>query len=202
VRGSDPPAVDHGALATALGTGSLYARVMGDTWFRLAAPIRDLHSTASGTRAHGCLRVEHGHHRLARIIARTFPLPPPGVATRTELSVRALDDGERWQRAFGATRVDTHQSSNGIDLVERYGALEFRFRLHASEGRLVYRQREAALRLFAFRLRLPGYLAPHIEASEEAVAPRRVKIAVSITIPTIGVLIAYDGTIDVAETVA
>ena len=201
MRVSHPPA-DGGPLATIWVTGRLYARVMGDTWFQLGEPIRELHSTRSPMRACGCLRVEHGHHRLARIIARAFRLPPPGAATRTELSVVTLDDGERWQRAFGATRVDTHQSSNGLDLVERYGALEFRFRLHASAGRLVYRQREAAVRLFAFRLRLPGRLAPHIEASEEAVAPRRVKIAVSITIPRIGVLIAYDGIIDVAETVA
>lgn len=191
--------MDPGALAVAVATGSLYARVMGDAWFTLAAPIRDLHSAAAATHASGRLRIEHGHGLLARIIARAIRLPDPGAEVHTELSVTTVDDGERWDRAFGATRIDTHQFSDGVDLVERYGALEFRFRLHAADGCLVYRQREAALRLSTLGLRLPGYLAPHIDASEVAVSPGRVKITVNVTLPMIGLLIAYEGAIDVAE---
>ena len=39
----------------------------------------------------------------------------------------------------------------------------------------VYLQREAAVRIGTRRLRLPGHLAPHVEASEDAVAPARVE---------------------------
>lgn len=183
-------------------TDSLYARVTGDAWFHLAAPVRALHSPGAATRARGFLRVAHGPHRLTRIIARLFRLPAPAAATPTDLSIAVLDDGEQWQRAFGSTLVETHQFSDGLDLVERYSVLEFRFRLEASDRRLSYHQREAALRFLMFGLRLPGSLAPRIEAHEEAVAPGRVKIAVTVTLPIVGLLIAYDGIIDVAETVA
>jgi hypothetical protein len=191
--------MDRGAVATLPGTRSLYERVMGDAWFHLAAPIRELHTTRPETRAHGRLRLEHGAGRMVGFIARTLQLPRPGVGIDTRLFVTTVEKCEHWRRAFGRVLVETHQSSCDGDLVERYGVLEFRFGLHAFDERLVYRQREARLRLLSLRLRLPRYVAPQIEAREEAIAPGRVKIAVSVTLPGLGLLIAYDGTIAVGE---
>ena len=202
MRAAQSPAMERGPLTTIAGARPLYARIMGDTWFLLAEPVRALHTTHATTRARGFLRIEHGGHQLARVIVRAFRLPPASAATRTELAVIAHEDGERWERTFGGTRVGTCQSSDGSALVERYGALEFRFHLHESAGRLVYLQREAAVRIGPLRLRLPGHLAPHVEASEHAVAPARVSVSVRITILGVGLLIAYDGVVDIAEACA
>ena len=196
----DGRAADNAAAMTGV-IEPLYARAMGDAWFQLADPIRALHSTHATTRARGRLRVEHGPHRLCRILAGSVRLPKPAAATPTELIVAGDHRGERWQRVFGARRFETWQyQSSPSEVSERYGCLEFRFRLCASGGRLLYVQREAALRFVTRRLRLPRCLAPHIEACEEAAGPGRVSVAVSVTLPGVGVLIAYDGIIDVTET--
>ena len=198
MRAAQPQEMERGPLTPTAGAHLLYARVMGDAWFLLAEPIRALHTNQASTCARGSLRIERGRHPLARIIACAFRLPSAAAATRTELAVTAHEDRERWERTFGGRRVETWQSSNRSELVERYGVLEFCFRLHACSGRLVYVQRQAAMRIGPLRVRLPGHLAPHVEASEHAVAPARVNISVRISISGIGLLIAYDGVVDVA----
>lgn len=181
-------------------TVPLYARVMGDSWSQIAEPVRGVHATHSITRAHGCVRIEHGRHHLARVLARMLRLPRPSAAAETELIVTARDGGEEWQRTFNGRRLETRQYEwNESELAERYGILEFRFRLDASGGGLLYVQREAALLFGVGRLRIPGLWAPHVQAREDSAGPRRVKVEVSVVLPGIGLLIAYDGIIDVEE---
>jgi hypothetical protein len=179
----------------------LYARVAGDAWFQLADSIRDLHSRGSTTR--GCLRVEHGGHRLARFLARRLQLPDACSAADAQLTITAVDGGERWQRAFGGRRFETFQYRTAeAELAERYGLLEFRFRLEVSDGNLHFIQREAAMRIGIGRVRLPRHLAPRVRAQERAAAPGQVHIAVSVTLPGIGLLIGYDGVVAIPEAVA
>ena len=173
---------------------------MGDTWCQVADPIRNLHSTGSMTPCRCRLRVEHGRHRLARFIARRLRLPDSCAAADSQLTITALDGGERWQRAFNGRRFETFQyHANRAELAERYGLLEFRFGLEVCQGSLLYVQRETAVRIGIGRLRLPRRLAPHVTAREDAAGPRHVHLAVSITLPHIGLLIAYDGIVDIAE---
>ena len=181
-------------------TVPLYVRVMGDSWVQVAEPVRLVHSTRSITRARGRLRIQHGSHYLARVLARMLGLPRPDGAAETQLTVTASPDGERWQRSFNERSFTTRQyDSNESRLAERYGVLEFRFRLDAPGGSLVYLQREAAVMAGGLRLRLPGRLAPHVEAREDPAGPNRVNVNVRVILPWIGLLIAYDGIIEVEE---
>lgn len=174
---------------------------MGDSWFQIAEPVRELHATYSLTCARGRLRIEHGRHRVARLLVWLLRLPRPSDAAETQLTVTARADGELWQRSFDGRVFETRQyASNDAELAERYGVLEFRFRLDATGGSLLYIQREAALLLGVGRMVLPGRLAPHIEAREDPVGPRRVNVAVSVALPGIGLLISYHGIISIAET--
>jgi Domain of unknown function (DUF4166) len=181
-------------------TVPLYVRVMGDSWVQVAEPVRHAHSTRSITRARGHLRIQHGPHYLPRVLAWVLGLPPPDAAVETQLTVTAGPDGERWQRTLNGRGFTTRQyESNQADLAERYGVLEFCFRLDASGGGLLYVQREAALMAGGVRLRLPGRLAPHVEAREDPAGLNRVNVDVRVTLPWMGLLIAYDGIIEVEE---
>lgn len=181
----------------------LYMRIMGDCWSQVAEPVRSVHSTQAITRAQGRLRIRHGRHYLARALARLLRLPRPNAAADTQLAVAARSDGERWQRTFNGRGFTTQQyESNTFELAERYGALEFRFRLEASGGSLVYIQREAALMAGGVRVRLPGLFAPQVAAREDPAGLNRVNVDVRVTLPWIGLLIAYDGLITVEEAVA
>jgi hypothetical protein len=181
-------------------TEPLYARVMGDAWLQLAEPVRRLHSMVSPAYARGCLRVEHGRHSLTRFIARRLRLPSPGAAITTELHVCVLGGGERWERAFGGRRFETWQYvSSRTELGERYGPFDFRFSLEADGGSLLCVHREVALRFPAGRLRLPAHLAPRVEAREDAAGPRHIRVCVTVALPGVGLLLAYDGVVEVAE---
>ena len=176
---------------------------MGDAWLRLAEPIRELHSTHSTTRALGYLSVAHGRHRLARVLVRQFRLPRADAAAPAALTVTSVDGQEHWYRRIGERTLETWQSqANPAELTERYGCLEFRFLLHAAEESLHYVQRGAALRFVAGRLRLPDYLAPRVNARETAAGPGQVSVAVSVTLPVIGLLIEYAGTVGIAKAAA
>jgi hypothetical protein len=181
-------------------TVPLYVRVMGDSWVQVADPVRLVHSTRSITRARGHLRIRHGRHCLARVLARLLRLPRPDPAAETQLTVTARPDGERWQRTFNGRGFTTQQyQSNASELAERYGVLEFRFRLDPSGGSLLFSQRETALMAGAVRVRLPGPLAPHVAARADPAGLNRVNVDVRITLPWIGLLIAYDGLIEAEE---
>ena len=182
-------------------TAPLYMRVMGDSWTQIAAPVRCVHATHSIVRAHGHLRIQHGRHPVARLLARMLRLPHPCAAAEACLIVTARADREHWQRTFNGRRLDTRQyESKESELAERFGVFELRFRLDASEGSLLYVQRGAAFLFGSVRLRIPVSWSPRVEAREDPAGPRRVQVDVRVALPGVGPLITYDGVIDVEDT--
>jgi hypothetical protein len=178
----------------------LYARILRDDWFLVAAPIRRAHAPLPVLRAHGHFHVEHGHHPVARLLARVLRLPPVSDAIDTRLIVTAHGNGERWERTFGTSRVETEQHEGpASDLVERFGLLEFRFHLEAADGSLRYVQRDVAFRWRSTRLRIPGFLAPRVDAREDTAGPGAggVKVHVQVALPMVGPMMVYEGIIEV-----
>ena len=179
----------------------LYMRVTGDSWPRLAEPLRCLHASAPIARARGRLRIEHGAHPVARLIARALRLPRPAVAAETQLTISARPGCDHWVRTFDGTRLETTQCESDAGLLaERFGILEFRFRLQASRGGLLYIQQEAAFVCSRLRLLLPAAGAPRIHAREDPAGPNRIQVDVRVTVPGIGPLISYEGIFDLEET--
>jgi hypothetical protein len=78
----------------------LYARILRDDWRRLATAVRALHATRPLVRARGPFRVEHGTHRVARVLARLLRLPPARAAVDTRLVITAIGDSDRWERVL------------------------------------------------------------------------------------------------------
>jgi hypothetical protein len=175
-------------------------RVMGESWEQVAEPVRRMHAPQSIVRAHGRLRIEHGSHRLVRLLTRLLRLPDASAAAETQLVVTTRADGERWHRTFNGRRLETRQyRASRSELIERFGPLEIRFRLDASDGSLVYVQRDAAILVGSVRLPIPHAWAPRIQAREDPAGPRRVKVDVRIALPGVGPLVAYDGIMDVED---
>jgi hypothetical protein len=180
-------------------TVPLYARIMGASWSQVAQPLRFLHTADPVVHAQGHFRVERGRHPLASLLAWMLRLPQPGAAVDIRLTITAGGDEERWERTIGGRRLETRQYALSEDLAERFGIVEFRFRLVASGGSLQYVQRQAALRCWPIRVRIPAALAPCVEAREGPAGPRQVQVDVRVVLPGIGRLISYAGVIGIEE---
>lgn len=178
----------------------MYARLMGSSWLQLAEPVRLLHATESTVRAGGRLRIEHGRGPLARFLASLLGLPRASDSAETHLIVTAGADGERWLRTFEGRRLATRQYQVGeCGLAERFGVMEFRFRLETSEGSLLYRQLASAFVFGPVRLRFPALIAPRIEAREDPAGAHQIRVHVSVALPLVGPVVTYDGLIDIEE---
>ena len=180
---------------------ALYARLLGSSWLQLAEPVRFAHATESTVGARGRLRIAHGRSHVARVLARLLRLPRASDAAETRLVVTPRDDGEQWRRTFDDRRLDTRQYQAGDgELAERIGVLEFRFRLEASDGSLVFRQLDAALMFGSVRVRLPAAWAPRVDAREDPAGAHQIRIHVRVALPAVGPVLTYDGTIDIEDT--
>jgi hypothetical protein len=152
----------------------------------------------AGREKRGVFRIVHGTGCLARCMIRWSRLPQAACAAATRLRIIAEKDGECWERQFDSQSFTTLQwAEDGGLLVERFGSWELRFALRADGAALVYEQRGARLCLGPLRLPMPPAFAPQVKATESCDGPARVHVAVTVTLPFIGLLIGYDGHLDV-----
>lgn len=171
---------------------TLYAQLLGSSWEELGKSIRAAHAVETTLR--GRLRIARGPTRLAHVLAGLLRLPRPNEAAEIRLTIAACGGRERWRRTFDDRRLDTwqYQTDEG-ELGERIGLLEFRFRLEASGGSLVFRQLQTAVVLRWLRVPLPAAWAPRIDAREDPVGPYQVGVHVRVVLPAVGSLLAYEG---------
>jgi hypothetical protein len=188
--------MDAGATSAHQSPG-LYPQLLGASWDDLAESVKRLHEKPGRIHATGTFRVRHGTRRLARWLIRLLRFPPAGEAVDVGLDVIPTDYGEEWRRTFAGRPLVSFQwrSSDGI-LAERIGPLEARFWLEVSNGTLTYSFRNAVLRLGPLRIPLPRWFAPQILGSETSISGcDHVRVSVKATMPVLGLLIGYDGTL-------
>jgi hypothetical protein len=178
----------------------LYRRLLGAAWDDLAAAVRRLHGEAGPVRAAGTMTVRHGDGGPARALVRLAGLPAAGEAVAVRLAVVPLGRGEAWRRSFAGRPFASCQwdRPDGL-LAERVGLLEARFRLEVVGGMLVYHPAGSALRLGPLRLPLPRRWAPRISAWEKPAGCDGVHVAVDVSAPLLGLLMAYEGTVKAIE---
>jgi hypothetical protein len=178
----------------------LYARLLASSWPQLAEPVRFAHTPQPLVRARARLRVEHGRNRIARLLAWVLRLPRAADDAEATLVVVSHEDGERWCRTFGDRRFDTRQHQTGpFEVAERIGILELRFRLGVDDGSLVFRQVHAAFVMGSIHFPLPLACAPVVDAREDAAGTRRLRIQVRLSVPAVGPVLTYQGTVDYEE---
>jgi hypothetical protein len=177
---------------------TLYERLLGKEWSRLPEIVRKVHLDASGKPRRGCFRVVRGQGRLAKALASILRLPPAGDATPIQLEIRSDGRGEQWLRTFGTRRLTTlqYEAPNGL-LAERFGFLELRFRLIVFDNSLSYSQERVFLCVGRRRIPLPRWISPRVSATEAAVDARRTHVTVKVSAPYIGLIIAYEGELEI-----
>jgi hypothetical protein len=178
----------------------LYHQLLGASWNDLGEAVRRLHAEGQTVQAAGRFQVRHGDNRLTRLLVRLAGLPAAGEAVDVRLAIIPLRQGETWSRKFAGRPLVSFQSKgpDGL-LAESMGPLELQFRLEILGEALVYHPEKAALRLGPLRIPLPRWLAPRISARENPSGPNRTHVAVEVSLPVLGLLIAYNGTMTPLE---
>lgn len=169
---------------------SLYPRVMGPRFARLAAPVADMHNVLRNGGAFGRAAVTGGANPVARAIGWLMRFPPAGEHP-LHVAFDEHEGVERWTRDFGGHRFTSQLSERGHRLCERFGPLRFLFDLPDRDGGLSMIMRGWS----AFGLPLPIALAPRSEAREWAEGGR-FYFDVPIALPLIGRIVHYRGWLD------
>jgi uncharacterized protein DUF4166 len=179
----------------------LYPKLLGAAWASLDPVVQRVHAAPAETYAEGTAQVSRAPGRLLGYVLDAARVPRSSCASAVHLAVRHRGTAEWWHRAFGGRPLVTQQSeASGGLLAERLGMLEFRFRLAAQNGALLFRQETLALRLGALRIPLPGCISLFVAAREGPAATPdgdddRTSVDVRVTLPTGTLLFAYRGTV-------
>jgi Domain of unknown function (DUF4166)/Saccharopine dehydrogenase NADP binding domain len=170
----------------------LYARILGEAWQRLPAPIRRTHEVQGKRSAKGRATVKRGNGVLAWLAASLIGFPPASADVPMEVEFDAAQGEETWRRTFGERRFSSRQSAGkGRSqhlLCERFGPMRFDMALVANAERLSLVLRRWSI----FGLPLPTSLGPRSDAYESA-EDNRFNFHVRISHPLIGLIVQYDG---------
>jgi hypothetical protein len=174
------------------GAGTLYQRVLGDAYSRLAPPIRNLHAFDKRGEFEGRAEISGASNALARLIARPFGFPRAGHDVPVRVTLTDANGIETWTRDFGGKILRSRQQLGrgryeGL-VVERFGPTSFGMAVVVRDGRLGLILR----RWDVLGIPMPNWLMPRVEAGEHA-DDGRFHFLVDIALPVLGRLVRYEG---------
>lgn len=144
----------------------------------------------------GIVTVEGGG-RWARLLAGLAGFPPPMARTRFRLNVTPQGKGHVWQRSFGKYLTRSHlcYDPRKRRAVERFGPIELELSASVQQGALLISVERACL----FGLPLPRALCPQSAAMEFETPEGHLGFDISASLPSIGMLVRYQGHIVLPE---
>lgn len=173
---------------------SLFRRLLGAEFERLAPRVREVHGGAS-LQLRGRATVTRGNAALARLIGRIAGLPDAqrDAAVRIDLDVGG--QRETWTRHFGASRpMRSHLREREGLLVEQLGPVRLRFRLQQQYAAVVWQLQSVSL------LGIPAprrwFAATTARSFEQG---GRYCFKVDVSLPFVGHVIGYHGCTHVAR---
>ena len=181
--------IDTGlALDTPL---SLYQRVLGPAFHRLAPALTRLHG--SGIRhLRGTLTIRIGANPFVRFLMRWVPVPRASRNAPCTVALIPAYGGERWQRQIGRRHMVTRQVSKRENVIaEHIGPLTVYLFTEVYRGGL--RQRALATALFG--IPLPKLFALQVSAFERALSAEAFYCDVRVRSPLLGALLHYRGSL-------
>ncbi|MFN5269839.1 MAG: DUF4166 domain-containing protein [Hyphomonadaceae bacterium] len=172
----------------------LYQKVMGRNFDDLPSSVRAVHSTEGDGVAVGNAQVARGDNPVNAFLCFMFGFPPSG---QHDLRVHFCRDGASvlWVRHFGEHRMKSRLCQSDQKLVEQFGPLRFYFHLQPQDQGLAM----ILKRWTMLGLALPVVLAPRVDAREWDEAGQ-FQLSVSISLPLIGLIVAYRGQLAPVET--
>ena len=175
----------------------LYPRLLGDAWSSLPEVVRVCHTAAPRLVALGRFTVTHASSWPARLAIAFASMPPAGEDIPLRLEVHARSDHQLWLRDFDGFSMKTVQvlREDGL-LAERRGPFELILRVTEESGAVVYRPTGLRFGFGRFRVQVPWWLGPRVEARAwcEPGAPEMHE-HVAIALAVLGTIVTYGGTL-------
>ena len=181
---------------------SIYERVMGAPYARLAPALQRFHRLRGRHVLHGEVTTAAPASPLAALLARG--LGSPRVATRGPIrfELEVGPQGETWTRHFPGRTMSSRLREAGGELVEQLGVARLAFTLGEADGRLVMRLR--GLRFLG--IPCPAFLRPRIVAEETggqgADGRERLHFQVEAHVPGVGQVVGYHGHLELPHVTA
>ena len=167
---------------------SLYARILGPSYERLAPILRSIHDTRGSKCYVGRCDIRGGSGWIAWFIARFAGLPLAKNDVPVEVTILSDGQGEGWTRMFGTQRMHSRLRDSQQRLQERLGPIVLTFELAAEAERIVWSLHDA--RLAWVRLPISWLL---ICAATESIENGRYCFDVSAHVRGIGLIVHYRG---------
>ncbi|MDY6945362.1 MAG: DUF4166 domain-containing protein [Pseudomonadota bacterium] len=167
---------------------SLYARLLGPAFERLAPILKSIHDARAIKLYVGRCDIRGGDNLLARTIARLAGLPLARTDVAVEVAISATDATEDWTRTFGGQRMRSRLADRNRHLEERLGPMVLAFELTAQRERILWTLRSARLALFPLPM---TWLLKC--AAVEAVDDGRYRFDVSAHVRGVGLIVHYRG---------
>lgn len=175
----------------------LFRQLLGPAFDDLPPRLRELHDSKDARQWSGVAEIRHGQGMLARMISALVGFPQAGKQVPVSVTFTPEKGKERWTRNFGGRRFSSTQSAGmGKDrylLAERFGIVTVALALVLDGGRLALIPR----RWHVLGVPLPGFLLPKGE-SFESEENGRFCFDVEISLPFVGLIVAYKGTLEPA----
>ncbi len=179
-------------------TAPIYRQVLGSAFDSLPPRVQALHNASDVRHWAGRAEISRGTGMIAKIIGRIIGFPEAGSGVPVSVTFTPESDGERWTRNFGGKIFSSLQTlgsgKNAYLLVERFGMVSVSLALVVDGNRLFLVPR----RWSCFGIPLPKILLPDGESfdSEE---DGQFEFDVEISVPVIGLIVAYHGTLKEAR---
>jgi alkylated DNA nucleotide flippase Atl1 len=173
----------------------LFRQLLGPAFDDLPPRLRELHDSKDVRQWSGVAEIRRGQGILARMISTLVGFPHAAKQVPVSVTFTPEKGKERWTRNFGGRRFSSTQSVGmGKDqylLAERFGIVTVALALVLDGGRLALIPR----RWHVLGVPLPGFLLPKGE-SFESEENGRFCFDVEISLPFVGLVVAYKGTLE------
>lgn len=175
----------------------LFRQLLGPAFDDLPPRLRELHDSKDPRQWSGVAEIRRGQGMLARMISALVGFPQAGKQIPVSVTFTPEKGKERWTRNFGGRRFSSRQSAGRSKdqylLAERFGVVTVALALVLDGGRLALIPR----RWHLLGVPLPGFLLPKGQ-SFESEENGRFHFDVEISLPFIGLVVAYKGTLEPA----
>lgn len=175
-------------------SGPIFPAVLGDKFHELPEPLQDLHRGERSSYWQGDASIRGAHKFVGRVVATLIGFPSDDQRTAAQVSIDITREGETWVRTFGDKQFLSHLSlGTGREaglVCERFGIVTIAIAIVWKDERLWFIPRRWRIG----PLPLPNVLLPKGN-SFERVRKGLFEFNVCIEVPFIGLIAAYEGTL-------